>query len=574
MTTSTDKIFAEIQQNFNASKGVIWVRTREPQRFLRSCISKFNSNDWVIGEDVNDNNIYGTLPFGIWDWTRGLSTYCSVDSSYTREDGTRVHNVDTRYNLYKPYETENDKKEIIKLFHSITEFTKDKSGDIKHKPDDYVTILNNFHWAIKKNPMITQWIMNLADEYSTSSRRLVLVMPYDVEVPAELQGVVKILDFESPSMEELSHAFSEFLKNEGIMTNFKEAEIQKLAKTAKGLTLVEFEDALSGFFVSHPIDAPVTISAILHDIQNIKTEALKNNSSLRLLKPELMENVGGLDELKKWIEKRKVCFSEEAREQGIEPLKGMLLAGGPGTGKSLYAKAVSAVMDVPLVNFDLASLFNKYVGGTEGKIQAALKLLKELSPCVCVVEEVDKVFSSNSNDSSGVSQRMLGTLLSWMQEENENVFFIFTANRIKNLPAELLRKGRLDALFYVPLPSEKERLEVLKIHLKKRSLPTELDGLTEVAKSSDGYCQSELEAAVKEALVDSYTESRDITSADIEKNLKSSKALSVIFKDDHEEMTTWASNSAICASSSLTTVVEPVKPRKRKVARPERIQNA
>ena len=264
-----------------------------------------------------------------------------------------------------------------------------------------------------------------------------------------------------------------------------------------------------------------------------------------------MNNVGGLDGLKEWLNARAGCYTQEARDFGIRSPRGCLFAGPPGTGKSLMAKAVAFTMQQPLIRFDVSRVFQSLVGSSEQRVREALKMVDAMSPCVLLVDEVDKAFQSNaSNSDSGVGTRVLGAILTWLQESTAPVFVVMTANRVDTLPAELTRRGRLDEVFSVNMPSEDERLAILTIHLRKRGKNVDDVANIEAAVArSSGYMGAELEAAVADALIDAFTKDVPLTGDLIVEQLGNMKPLSEAHPEQFAAMSTWAVNNARPANS-------------------------
>ena len=255
-----------------------------------------------------------------------------------------------------------------------------------------------------------------------------------------------------------------------------------------------------------------------------------------------------------------MVFSQDARDFGVEPPKGIALIGPPGTGKTASGKAIASVLGIPMLKLDVGRIFQSLVGQSEQRVREATKLVDTMAPCVLLIDEADKAFQVGSGGDSGVGQRVLGTLLTWMQETKSPVFMIVTANRTAGLPSEFLRRGRLDEIFNVTTPNETERLEIMKIHLRKRQQdPAKIEGLEEAVVNSAGYVSSEIESAVKDALIEAYTTKVPVTGKLIADQLSYMVPLSEAFREQFEEMAQWAENNARPASlKEGETVAKPV----------------
>jgi SpoVK/Ycf46/Vps4 family AAA+-type ATPase len=261
--------------------------------------------------------------------------------------------------------------------------------------------------------------------------------------------------------------------------------------------------------------------------------------------------------MKEWLKLRSKAFSQEARDYGIEMPKGVLCVGPPGTGKSLFSKATASTFGVPLVKFDIGKVFGKFVGESEGRIRQAIKIIEAMAPCVLLVDEIDKGFGglSGGGTDGGTSMRVLGSFLNWMQDRDcdaHPVFVVMTANNVQGLPPELMRRGRIDEIFACTFPGHDERKEIAGIHLKKRGHTLPPSQLDKVAAACDKYVGAEIEAAIKNALLDAFNEGLDHPKPEhIEKHLKEMVPLSKAFADKMQFMHEWAKNNAKPASSSM-----------------------
>ncbi len=257
----------------------------------------------------------------------------------------------------------------------------------------------------------------------------------------------------------------EFNKN-AISNNLTEEDEDKLCKAALGLTLQEAENAFALAMVD---DGKISISDLKIIIEE-KMQVIKKTGLLEFIQSDVnMSDVGGLDNLKTWLNKRSNSWSEKAKLYSIKNPSGVLITGVPGCGKSLTAKAASSIWQLPLLRMDFGKIFSGIVGSSEENMRRALQTAEAVAPSILWVDEIEKgLVGLNSTGDSGVSTRIFGTFLTWMQEKQAPVFVIATANNIDNLPPELLRKGRFDEIFFVDLPTLNERVEIFKLHLKKR----------------------------------------------------------------------------------------------------------
>lgn len=257
--------------------------------------------------------------------------------------------------------------------------------------------------------------------------------------------------------------------------------------------------------------------------------------------------MGGLAGLKDWLQKRAAAFTDEARAFGLPAPKGILLIGVQGCGKSLCAKAVASLWRLPLLRFDMGRMFGSYVGSSEENVRKAIAVAESVAPAILWVDEIDKAFAgtrgSGAND-SGTTARVFGTLLTWMSEKTAPVFVVATANDISGLPAELLRKGRLDEIFFVDLPGAEERAEIVRIHLAKRGRDPEAFAAAGLAAACEGFSGAEIEEAVVSGLYEAFSEGCDLTSEHIARSMNQTVPLARTMAEQMNELRSWTEGRA------------------------------
>jgi AAA+ superfamily predicted ATPase len=428
------------------------------------------------------------------------------------------------------------------------------------------------HYYLKPGgsvPAMIQSIKEYCRQFShQQNRRLILVSPPGYALPSELEEDVTILDFAPPSYAEIGQAFDEQMTDlpKERKPSLSAADRDAVLAAGAGMSNHEFETALARALVTHRRALPnVSGATLASEVMKVKIEVVKRSEVLEVMPSDInMDDVGGLDNLKEWVSERVSCFGQEAADYGIEAPKGIALIGPPGTGKSLLAKAVAALLMQPLIKFDVSRVFAGLVGASEERVRAALKMLDAMAPCVVMLDEVDKAFQTGGGGGdSGISQRVLGAILTHMQESKAPIFWVATANRTDNLPAEFLRRGRLDEVFSVSVPDAAERLEVLRIHLRKRRVnPDTVKGLDAAVARSDGFVPAEIEAAVKDAKIKAFVGKAEMTGELIADQLANMVPLSQAFADQFRNMQTWAENNARPASRSGDAKVA-ASPRKR-----------
>lgn len=450
-------------------------------------------------------------------------------------------------------------------------------GKIRTEFGDGCYVVFGGHWALE-DPGIQQHVKNLTQHCIDNQKRIIFVFPEITTIPGTIEDDIFLLDFKTPSMAELREVWDREIANVDTeyQPEFDEDQINTIMRSALGMTVQEFSNAVAVTLVekSKALEEktvePMDFSRII--LRN-KTEIIKRADILELLPETDIKEVGGLDLLKAWLYKRADALtSDEAREFGIDPPKGVLIVGPPGGGKSMTAKACAAIMGVAGIKFDIGKVFGSLVGQSEQRTRKALAMIDAMAPCLVLCDEVDKGLGGiGGSGDSGTSQRVLGTILNWMQDRNADgkkppVFLVFTANNVIGLPPELMRKGRLDEIFAVTFPEEVERAAILKIHVEKRGHEITDDELKSCAKATKGFVGAELESLVTECLIDLFAEKKlhpknttKTLAGLIEASAKVTVPLSVAFSDKVKSMNEWAKNNAKPASTGMT-FEEPVKP--------------
>lgn len=287
----------------------------------------------------------------------------------------------------------------------------------------------------------------------------------------------------------------------------------------------------------------------LDRVQRGKRAILQDAGVLEFIEaPTSLDDIGGLARLKTWLSERERSFDEGAKQYGLSPPRGILLLGVQGAGKSLAAKAIATAWRRPLMRLDAGSLFNKYIGETERNLRDALRQAEIMSPVILWIDEIEKGFSSmGSGEDGGVSRRMFGTLLTWMQEHKHPVFLVATANDIEQLPPELMRKGRFDEIFFVDLPAKDVRERIFAIHLGKRKRDAAKMNLAALADATAGFSGAEIEQVVLGGLHRAFSQKREVTQADLIDVAKHSPPLSVTRKEAIESLREWAAGRCVPA---------------------------
>lgn len=390
-------------------------------------------------------------------------------------------------------------------------------------------LLRDVHHELK-NPEIQALLQSIAlkQMYTENYRCVVFMMNSRKEIPSELEAYTTIIDLPKPSDHQVEQIVREFGGQQQI--EIEESVIQKLKIAFKGLSKLEIIQILNlAYQQNGEIEARDEVLILKEKEQFVQKsgmlEIIPVNTSL--------DEIGGLEVFKEWIIKKSKVFHriEDAVQAGLDMPKGTLIAGVPGSGKSLAAKATAEVFNIPLLRFDIGRLMGKYVGESEHNLHEALKIAEAVSPCVLWIDEIEKSFVGVGE--SEVTTRLFGTFLTWMQEKESHVFIVATANDISSLPPEFLRKGRFDELFMVDLPSKEERQQILKVHLTRRKQSMENIDLPQIVLKTKGYSGADLEAIVKQAVEDAFLQGKKgVTTEGLLKCTEEMKSLSDVLGDE------------------------------------------
>ena len=414
---------------------------------------------------------------------------------------------------------------------------------VKHRSADYNTIR-------KIRDIIPDLKLGL-------NRKTVIFVSPELIIPDSLQKEITIFDFPLPTLNEIKAKLNSMIsQNKAIQMELSEEEKDKICNAALGLTLQEAESAFALAMVN---DGKISIKD-LSVVMEEKVQIIKKTGILEYIQSDCtMKDIGGLDNLKNWLLKRNNSWSERAKKYCLPAPKGVLVTGVPGCGKSLTAKAMSSIWQLPLLRLDFSKLFSGLVGSSEENMRRALATAEAVAPSILWIDEIEKGLSGiGSNGDSGVSSRLFGQFLTWMQEKESPVFVIATANNINKLPPELLRKGRFDEIFFVDLPTVNERKEIFKLHLEKRlknkEVASEIAGVknicSELAKITEGFIGSEIEQVVVSSLCDAFFENRPLRFEDLTKNIANTVPLSTTQREQIYALRTWANIRAVSATKT------------------------
>ncbi|MBN2890931.1 MAG: AAA family ATPase [Bacteroidales bacterium] len=415
-----------------------------------------------------------------------------------------------------------------------------------------ILLLQDFYPDLTEDkPKIIRTLRNIALS-NNNNKTLILSQPHH-QLPKELEKEVQIIELPYPTFADIKAIYGK------VCNEFKIAQKEpddELIEAALGLTIMEAERAFARAYIE---DGELTATQIPIIIKE-KESIIKKSGFLEYYHPkETMQDIGGLANLKDWLQKRGRGFDKSAKEFGLDTPKGILLLGIPGTGKSLTAKAIGSEWQFPLLRLDMGKIFGGIVGESEQNIRGALNIAEAIAPSILWIDEIEKGMSGISSSGStdgGTTARVLGTFLTWMQEKTKPVFVVATANNISQLPPELLRKGRVDEIFFVDLPTEKEREDIIKIHIKRKNRKPEKFNIKELAKVSKGFSGAELEEAIKEAMFQAYDKAEDVTTEDIKQAIEKTFPLAKTMSEVIDNMRKWAKSRAVMASAEEAEKLE------------------
>lgn len=438
--------------------------------------------------------------------------------------------------------------------------TEDLAAACAERRDETVFIMRDPHtWPFERDPVLLRGFRDFIVAAPTQGSSVVILANNYVPHPT-IEKLVVVLEHELPTAADLTTIAEEVAKTNEI-PGAKVTE--DLLRALSGLTAMEAENALA-------LSAVKTRGFSPDVIYEEKTLAVRRTGLLSIVAPDPagLDAIGGLGALKGWIGRRRSIWSEKAKAYGLANPKGVMIVGVPGTGKSLAARVFGTALGVPTVRLDMGSMFNSLIGESERRIRDALRLAEAVAPCVLWIDEVDKGLAGaggTGNGDSGVGKKVFGTLLTWMQEHKRPVFVVMTANSVEALPPELLRKGRLDEIFTVDLPTPAEREEIFAIHLAKRKRKVAEFDLAALAKGTPDFTGSEIEAVVEDGMTRSFDADRALATADLLAAAGDTVPLAVTAKEQVERVRAWGETRGKRASA--TAGMSPVATGRRIAAR-------
>ncbi|HVO57068.1 MAG TPA: AAA family ATPase [Dongiaceae bacterium] len=401
-----------------------------------------------------------------------------------------------------------------------------------------------------ENDKVCRRLRELAEQFRTA-RRSIVITGGSIALPPDLRGEAEPFALGLPGEDEIlagvKQTLADLNRQNQIPVSLDSPALQQLAKNLSGLPFAESMRALRRCVLAHGKADAAIVDAVLE----AKRDVLRGEGLLETIRRDAsFADIAGLTRLREWIAKRKSALTPEGRQFGLVPPKGILITGVQGCGKSLAARAVAGEWDFELARLDAGALYDKFVGESEKRLRKALDLAQRMAPVVLWIDEIEKAFASagvSGDADAGLSQRLLATLLTWMQDRESGVFIAATSNNISALPPEMLRKGRFDEIFFVDLPSARTRAALFALHLGKRRREASAFDLPALAAASDGFSGAEIEQAIAAGLYTAFAAKQQLSTATLLSELKSTQPLSITRAEDVAALREWAHTRAVPA---------------------------
>ena len=519
-------IFEKLRLMFKAYYPVFYLQTYEYERTKDKL--------WGIAESIRKENHDKKIVLYEWDWVNGMA---EIQPDRTPKHIERTEN-------------------IIEVLQLLLHKDSSKQKDI--------LIVNDLGRAVERED-VKCLIRRIAEEGVYGNFHLIM-MSSVVNLPIELEKYVTLINIPLPNRFELDRTLDDVTSNISDKISKPSGEFrEQLIDAALGMTTMEASLAFSLAVVKDKLG-----KNSLKIVSDEKEQIIKKSGMLEYFpKNKDMKDVGGMENLKHWLDLRHKAYEIKAKEWGLKEPKGLLLLGVPGCGKSLIAKCIASSWFLPLLRLDIGRVFQGLMGSSEANIRTAISTAEAVAPCVLWIDEIEKGLNGTQSSGitdGGVTSRVFSTILTWMQEKTAPVFVVATANKIKDLPPELLRKGRFDEIFFVDLPTEEERLNIFRIHLNARGQDISCVSKEELMRLSDGFNGAEIEEAINEAMFEAYVECPNnpkLKNKHILDAVASTAKLSETMKDDIDELRNWAVKNKVKNASNKPRVIrdfiEPIK---------------
>lgn len=412
-----------------------------------------------------------------------------------------------------------------------------------------VLIFKDLHLVLENNAALIRQLKECARLMRPTRKTIFFVSPH-LCLPHELISLFKIEDVPLPLFDELARLLDAVIGARSdaasLRTSLTVDLKEKMVRAAMGFTAHEAVEAFRSALISENAITPVTVELVLEE----KRAVVQKSGVLEFVDARAGTwEIGGLVNLKKWLDDRSLAFSPEAAKYGLSPPKGILVMGVSGCGKSLCIKAIASYWQLPLLRLDMGRIYDGLAGPPEEAMRKGIKTAESVAPCVLWIDEIEAGIANQQQKAAGGSEsRVLALFLTWMQEKTAPVFVGATANEVEVLPPEILRKGRFDELFYMGLPSKEERKEILGIHMRKRNVDTTMFDMDYLAESTQGFNGAELEQGVISAIFEAMSAKNDLTEHGLANALRNIVPLSRTMRERIEKIEAWARDRAMKAS--------------------------
>jgi ATP-dependent 26S proteasome regulatory subunit len=430
---------------------------------------------------------------------------------------------------------------------------------IERLPQHSVVLLKDFHTALNDS-VVKRRLRDLSLALRRTYTSIFILAPVLV-LPPELEKEITVIDVPLPTVEEIGEMLDRVIEsvrdNPNVDVSLTPEQREMLLKAATGLTLMEAENVFARSLVQK---RRLDVEVVLWE----KEQIIRKSGILEYYRAtEAFENVGGLDLLKDWIRKRTRAFTDEAQRFGLPAPKGVLLIGVQGCGKSLAARAIGSLWKLPVLRMDVGRIFAGLVGASEENMRRAIRTAESVAPAVLWIDELEKGFAGSQSSGfsdGGTTARVFASFLTWLQEKQSPVFVVATANDVSALPPELLRKGRFDEIFFIDLPSQKEREEIFTIHLRKRGRDPKKFDVPVLAHAAEGFSGAEIEQAIISALYDAFHRDKELDDETILQEIRRTVPLSRTMREHIAALRMWAADRARPASSPPDTAASSTVP--------------
>lgn len=479
------------------------------------------------------------------------------DRDWTLLEWDVASGVRTRTGFDLPEKTKMDHLKVIQWFASQQDVPSDPKGPY------HVLVLKDFYKFLKDDDFQGRQVIRLLKNLSTEligKRKAIILTGAEFFLPPELQKACAVVDWPLPEVETILAHLEGTIKSgrtvKEISSRFKleytEAQKDKIARAFAGLTLFEIELLTTKTIISETEFDPDSIGRRKRDV--IRKAGILEWSDVS----RDFSQVGGLNGLKSWLKRREGAFSSEAHAFGLPASpKGVLLVGVQGAGKSLCSEAIASFWKLPLLQLDMGTVFSGVVGSSEANIREAIRVAESVAPCVLSIDEIDKGMSgseSSGKTDGGTSARVLGTMLTWMQNKTSQVFVVASANQVSHLPAAMLRKGRFDEIFFVDLPNALDRRDIFRIHIASRGRNPDDFDMGALADATGQFTGAEIEALVVAALYQCFSENRrELLTEDILAAARVTVPIAITMEEEVRAVREWASVRAVPASGEAPT---------------------